>query len=249
MNSRQMTDELPAADMQASMRIIIGDRFRRQCPQDVYIGICEAEQIVRQGGNFTAQTLYIGQGINDLRLRSLHRQLLARPDLKVFPQNLSRKASKQLTHKHQEHNIAIGIPTSCGDGSYDAQLLVDEECADISDHLTGQHIPGAMLLESIRQMSIATTENFYLRNLDSSAVLFATQQISVEFHDFIFPAPATVKCIPLRVRKAGAQNFRIIYELRIIQAGKNCVTAQITLSVLDKHYFAHIERTVLKPVK
>lgn len=71
-------------------------------------------------------------------------------------------ADRSLTHKHSEKNILVSAPRKLDTDNYSANLLIDSP-AELEDHVTGQHIPGMLLVEASRQMFIAVMEKFFLK--------------------------------------------------------------------------------------
>ncbi|WP_233420966.1 AfsA-related hotdog domain-containing protein [Xenorhabdus nematophila] len=65
------------------------------------------------------------------------------------------------SHKRIPHNTIIGSTRKENENSFSLPLLIDERCELMSDHQTGQHIQGMILIEACRQTFIAVTEEFF----------------------------------------------------------------------------------------
>ncbi|MBD2810814.1 hypothetical protein ID853_07945 [Xenorhabdus sp. Vera] len=69
----------------------------------------------------------------------------------------------RITHKHKRKNVLISKTIKTGDTSYQCHLLIDDDCAEMADHVTGQHIQGMVLLEACRQMINSVSERFLIK--------------------------------------------------------------------------------------
>lgn len=235
-------------------RIVVGDRLKSQLPDDQRLmSISDAEALLtaRPAHQATApMALHLGQGIAHDRLFRLYEQFCgtSEPDAHVtlVPGSLPSKADQALTHKHHPHNVAISVPRAHGDGTYVAELLVDEHCADMSDHLTGQHMPGMVIAEAARQMMIAVTEKFFILTKHQAGLRFVTHQMSVTYHDFVLPFPVTLRFLPLTLRRAGEHNLSASCEIRFMQSDRVATSATFSYSVVDKRYLESREGTLIE---
>jgi hypothetical protein len=227
-------------------RIVVGDRVKQQFPQTQMIAISEVDEIidgwVERSGTLT---LHVGQGITYSHLERLYEAAKKNGNVKMVPPEISVKATRSLTHKHVPSNIVITPPLSRGDGTYVAQLIFDDDCADVSDHLTGQHIPGMLVAESARQMMIAVTEKFFVAEQVRSGVRFITDRMEIDYLAFLLPVPVEILYIPLSVRRAGENNLKLSCEIDFRQAGKSCVRACFNYSVINRHYLDSKEKELV----
>ena len=67
-------------------------------------------------------------------------------------------ASQSLVHKKLDFNVLVSAPIQIGADEFSFALLIDERCAEISDHVTGQHVPGMLVLEAARQAMTVSLE-------------------------------------------------------------------------------------------
>jgi hypothetical protein len=133
----------------------------------------------------------IGQGISDHKInllnaliknRSLENSVhVKRPITKM------QRSSGHLTHKHKSANNMISTPELLGHGLYHSYLMLDDQCDEMSDHVTGQHLQGMLLIEAARQMTLAVTEKFYINELDRKNVAFVTNNLTTNFIGYVFP--------------------------------------------------------------
>jgi hypothetical protein len=98
-----------------------------------------------------------------------------------------------LTHKHESRNVMISVPErAAGPEAFESLLMLDEACAEMSDHMTGQHLQGMVLIEAARQMFIAVAERFYARSTRPRSY-FVISRFQTEFHSFAFPIHTLVQ--------------------------------------------------------
>lgn len=75
---------------------------------------------------------------------------------------LSRETTRN-THKNKAENVLISEVSQIDVASYQCHLLIDDGCAEMADHVTGQHVQGMVLLEACRQMVNSVSERFLIK--------------------------------------------------------------------------------------
>ncbi|RDK02745.1 AfsA-related hotdog domain-containing protein [Paraburkholderia lacunae] len=239
--------EAPRSATVHRARIVVGSRIKSQCDHERLISVDEARRLI-DGWSAADGTLalVVGQGLDDASLHGVYAAVERRgPCVVLSPSAPPRRASRRLTHKHVEPNIAITDPLAGGDGSYSCALLLDERSADVSDHLTGRHIPGQMIAEAARQTAIAVTERFFLPPGRPVEVRFVTHEMSVSYADFVLPLPIDIRCVPLKLRRASSCSLRVSYEMHFTQLRQVAAVAQFSISVVDRRYFDSREKALL----
>lgn len=228
-------------------KIVVGDRIKAHCEDERLLSITEVERMLEMRAPSSAPlVLHVGQGVEYARLQRLY----ACADrggqaVLLVPPQLAARASRQSTHKQVPGNIVISEPAARGDGGYEADLLLDEQSADVSDHLTGHHIPGMLVAEASRQMMIAVVERFYLPPLRSAPVRFITHEMSLEYRDFMAPLPVQILFMPSKLRRVGETNLKLSCEIRFTQRKQVGATARFSVSVIDRRYLESRESALL----
>lgn len=226
--------------------IVVGDRIKSQCSDSLFISVTAAEKMVTQLNRDKPLTLHVGQGITDEQLNTLYGFKAAlSPRLNILPEDRRLRATSTATHKLKNHNIAISAPGENGNGTYSASLMIDDANAELSDHLTGQHVSGMMVIEAARQMTIAVAEAYYVTPQAKGKVNFVTNKMDVTYMDFLLPVHTEILCIPLELRRSGAANFRFNCRLEFKQLGQCQVALGFELSVIDSRYFQLKEAQLL----
>jgi hypothetical protein len=152
-----------------------------------------------------------------------------------------RKSTSRLTHKHKEQNVMISEPIFKGKDEYECLLMLDDYCAEMSDHVTGQHIQGMILIEAARQMVIAVTEEFFITDDNKGKLNFVTHRIDTVFNHFIFPLPVTIhfKIIEMKI----SRNNNLSCTAKISFSQDNVIATEIVFkySALDFKFIADKE--------
>lgn len=216
--------------------VIVGDRIKEQCSCEMFISAATAESITHS--HSSPLTLHVGQGLSDKQLIQLYdSSQMKQSHVDLVPKQRSLRASLRETHKHEKCNVAISKINDNGNGTYSSTLMIDDTNAEVSDHLTGQHISGMMIVEAARQMSIATAEQFYVNPLARKKVNFLTNRMSVTFHDLMLPIKTEILCIPIMVKRSGPINFRFTINIHLRQQSNILATLEFDTSVIDARYF------------
>jgi hypothetical protein len=238
--------EVASSRVAPIVKIVVGDRIKAQCEDERLLSITEVERLVELRASASVPfVLHIGQGIEYARLQRLYAQA-SRCDKRLFllPPQLAPRASHQSTHKHVPSNIVISEPVARGDGSHEASLLLDGKSADVSDHLTGHHIPGMLVAEAARQMMIAVVERFYLPVQRRAPIRFITHEMSLEYHDFMVPLPVQILFMPVKLRRVGNVNLKFSCEIRFSQLKRIGALARFNVSIIDRRYLESRESSL-----
>lgn len=202
---------------------IVGDKFEHFANNQHVTTISRLEShLTVHARHGRPLQLQLGQGLSEDQLELIQEttQRLNRPWLAAFPK--PSKAGRRHVHKHQAHNSMIGMPKRVGRDSFSVDVLLDERCAEMSDHVTGQHIQGMVLTEATRQTFLAVTEEFYLGEQPTSSY-FVINNMDVEYLRFVFPLPMSIQYQVLEhsiSERSGTQRFSVCME--VIQAEQIC---------------------------
>ncbi|MGQ3892020.1 AfsA-related hotdog domain-containing protein [Legionella sp. CNM-4043-24] len=189
----------------------------------------------------------VGQGLSDRCINKVI-QLLNRPEAKniflinSFLMNLSR-GSKLETHKHFDKNIMITSPLLDND-KYISYLHLDDAAAEMSDHITGQHIQGMVLIESARQMINAVAEKFLIPSHISSLKGFVLNRIESNFKQYVFPVEVKLCLEILNIKNGLNGDFKADAKLKVYQNNIEMCCIEISFSVVDKKILSAIEHSM-----
>jgi len=222
---------------------LVGDRIKAQIPHPRLLSISELEVLIEKGhaaGNLSSVLrLRIGQGAAADRLLEARRRIdsygLAMWIHMPAEHELER-ASGAYTHKREPRNIIISEPQQSADTEYVATLLADDACAEMSDHLSGKHIQGTVLLEAARQMVLAVGEKFFIAATHRGELSFVTHHVEARFHDFVLPLEVEIRCRIEGVRRGAGSNFKADAAMNFHQAGTLSASIKFAFSVLSKRF-------------
>ncbi|MBX9702527.1 MAG: hypothetical protein K2X39_00090 [Silvanigrellaceae bacterium] len=218
---------------------VIGGVFKEFFASSDIISVQQLESLINNNQyDKNCYEIYFGQGNNADKVLSLWKfvnQSGLKDKYKFITLHNYQKASRQLTHKHKPENVMISEPYAINEKKYGAYLLIDEKCIDMQDHLTGQHIPGMILLEAARQASNAFIEKFYLKDNKSEKISFITNDMEIKYHHFVFPFEAKIVATINTLNGLGA-NRQYISNISVIQFGINCVDIKANFSTFISNY-------------
>ncbi len=145
--------------------------------------------------------------------------------LKTVPQ----RADRALSHKQNPQNTLISSPVRKDEDTFLVDLTIDQNCAMMDDHQTGQHVPGMVLIEAARQAFLAVTEVFYLHSTSQKSC-FVINTMSTEFLGFVFPVAAHIEYRVIS-KNINERRQRFSVAVDIVQGGKTRTTCQFSFTV------------------
>lgn len=190
----------------------------------------------------------LGQGLSDKQIENICQKIndadMSSRFCLVGMMHKIKRASNQLTHKHKTQNCLISEPVKISHGEYQCFLMLDDECAEMSDHLTGQHIQGMVLIESARQMINAVAEKFLISSDISNMKSFVLNGIESNFKQYIFPLEATLCLEILNLKNGFNGDFKAEGTIKIYQNNMEMCSIDVSFSVADKNILSAIERSM-----
>ncbi|MFQ5455722.1 MAG: AfsA-related hotdog domain-containing protein [Nitrospirota bacterium] len=192
---------------------IVGDKFINLCEYD---GIVSFSQIMNGINNNPNSTIkYVaGQGLSDIHIHTLTSH-----GLKLIKKK-SARIDNHLVHKRREENVLITTPTKENETQYHASLIINEQCAEMSDHVTGKHIQGNILFEAARQMFMACFQLYIMGDDKQGKLSYALDDIQVRFSTFLFPFDVDIHLTVVE----GEWNHKEVWkgkaDIKFLQLGK-----------------------------
>lgn len=190
-------------------------------------------------------SIHIGQGLNDQQILEIQKKIQnpcisGRFSLTGYLSRVHR-AANALTHKIQSRNSMISDPERFSDSFFKSYLLLDESCAEMSDHITGQHIQGMVLIEACRQMINSVSEKYLIPLGNSSRKGFVLNALNTNFLEYVFPLEVELLFNLESVRHGLGGNFKAKAIIEIRQNDQISMKAEATFSVMDKSTLINIE--------
>lgn len=219
---------------------IVGNKIKQQLGMpnlvtfDEFIGILNSNNI-NAAANNNVMEFRIGQGLSKQSIDTIflitnnianNRYTFANT-YKHQPQ-----ICNKVTHKHSIKNTMISVPEQINDKLYQSHLFLDEECAEMSDHTTGCHIQGMVLIEAARQMVNAVTEK-YLINQEHHNSYFVLNELNTTFKHYIFPIDVEILYKTIGIRYGLKGSFSATAEVSFIQNNITAFIATIKHQAMD----------------
>ena len=157
--------------------------------------------------------------------------------------NLSshQRAPSRLTHKRDFKNTLISEPYEISEMNYKSCLTFDAACADLSDHITGQHVPGMLMLEAARQMVNAVSEKYLIPEKVKSSKGFVLNSITSDFGTYIFPFDTELHCVITKLRWGLVGDFVACAEILLKQNDNVSVKMKICFSAMNNKSLLSLE--------
>ena len=164
---------------------IVGDSFSAMTN---FPEISTYSEFINQDNLHSAgKTVYACQGIDEDKLLKLKEYNLN------IVEKITKRVGTEIVHKHKKANVLITEPVKHSDTTYEAFLIINENCAEMSDHVTGKHLQGLLLIEAARQMFMAVTELYDLSEEQRGSYSYVLSNLDISFSAFLFPFDVSIK--------------------------------------------------------
>jgi len=194
---------------------VVGDRFTAFHGHRGVVRATDVLHRVRTGD--APPALAVGQGLSDEQLAELPGRPVARA---AYP--------------HPPGRALVGPVSEAADGSFHADLLLDDRVRVLDDHLNGQHTPAVTLIEAARQTWILVTERHLLDDERRAGwVVSEIRHIGATFQRYLFPLPATVIC-RLANRRASAVGELVDFVVTVHQGDVQCARIEAGIHVVPR---------------
>src|SRR5690606_3616757 len=150
--------------------ILVGDKFDHFGAQEGAVTVSKLANLLDRPRVDKAlpSRVLLGQGVSEAWLTYLKGRAEAHNlDIEfIGERSVNERTGRRFAHKHQRKNILVTDPVQSGINRYECHLTVDDDCEIMSDHTTGHHIQGMLLVEAARQAFLAVTEWYLLETDD-----------------------------------------------------------------------------------
>lgn len=224
-----------------SSALVVGDRFSQFGALEGAITVSRIAAMLdgQAPASQIPNRLLIGQGVSDSWREYLRNRAAARglPIEFVEVPGLGMRTGRNFAHKHRRHNILITDPHQVALQRYHCHLVVDDECELMSDHTTGCHLQGMLLIEAARQSFLAVTEWFLIDGTQKH--YFVINRLDITYHRFAFPVSTEIDITLADLDRSRADRIAANAVIRFLQHGE-CV-AEVKVS-----YTAILEQRLLQ---
>ncbi|NKY13393.1 AfsA-related hotdog domain-containing protein [Streptomyces somaliensis] len=227
---------------------LVGDVFAEFAKHENVITVSQLAWQIRKGAfpsGTGAASVALGQGVSQFDVQFVRDTLARRglADAVVIDDRMLRdRAGREIAHKHRTENVLVSLPRPTGPGSFESDLLVDSGNEVMSDHLTGQHVQGMLVMEAGRQMFIAVAEQHYLPPTAVGNSHFVIDTFATRYRNFLFPLPAIVRCEVLSHHSPHRTRTTFSCELAVLQGGSETAVMEVRFTAFDPQVF-HAKET------
>ncbi len=206
--------------------LVVGDKFSQFAEDKDVLTLSKLRHLLNQDQpafpGIERVTLVPGQGLGDKAVKDILDEAAKSKSARNLDFSLWRnrpeRAKCYQSHKRKPENILVSQPKCLCENVFLMDLMVDDGSDLMSDHQSGQHIQGMILLEAARQSLLVVTETFFLPKEDIQYG-FVFNKIDVTYQNFAFPFDAQLRyeIKQKNTRKPTRMNF--IVHVSIVQCG------------------------------
>lgn len=215
--------------------LLVGNYIKQQFVNQQVLAVDDFLAKFKQDRLPLNQQFLIGQGLSSEQRRSVERYSNKESQLSL------KKASTALTHKTSDSNVMISDPKWIAEDCYESQLMLDDRCSDMSDHLTGQHIQAMVLVEAARQLNTAVCEKFLIDEAGRANIGLVLDQLETRFKRYIYPCPVTLRYELVKIRKTPAGFFKATSKIVFVQNEEVCTEIILHFSGMDTVFLTEKE--------
>jgi A-factor biosynthesis hotdog domain len=171
---------------------VIGDGYAAFAEHPSIITFVQLRTLLLENAiDWSATELAQGLGLESAQLRMIRGELLAAGAPAHVARHFEREhAPLALTHKHADEHVLIGPPRRIDHENLVFDLVLTSTQDRLSDHVTGQHVSGMLLIEAGRQAAAVALETVHAdKSVDYAATWSA---LRVSFESFAFPLPMSL---------------------------------------------------------
>jgi hypothetical protein len=171
---------------------VVGDEYVAFAQHPAVVTFVQLRTLLLENAiDWSATELAQGLGLDNAQLRMIRGELLAAGAPVHVAKHFEREyAPLALTHKHADEHVLIGPPRRIDHDRFVFDVVLTSVRDRLSDHVTGQHVGGMLLIEAGRQAAAVALETVHSdKSIDYAATWSA---LRVSFQSFAFPLPMTM---------------------------------------------------------
>ncbi|KAB8030723.1 AfsA-related hotdog domain-containing protein [Fluviispira multicolorata] len=223
---------------------IVGDNFNEFSQSNYVITLSKFIHYIKDINKKSNNNLYyLGQGLSKSEKEIIIKYSVDYQFPVYLPENRLASESKD-THKTKKENILITCPQKIHNDLYQSHLIIDDSCAEMSDHVTGRHIQGMVLIEAARQMMLAISEKFILDYNNKGNFYCIWSNIVTKFNHFLFPIDVIIKHYITQIERHNNGTIKLKSITKFIQNNKVCSDIEIEYKLFNKYIMKKIEEEI-----
>lgn len=148
-----------------------------------------------------------------------------------------------LTHKSIHENVLLSNMKKVRDERYVYNLRSFAQSDRLSDHVTGIHVGGMLIIEAARQAGTASIEHEYLSEDSNSSLVLST--LDSEFFSYAFPLQMQID-VKMSSKQSENRSPQITLKINICQNYSKIATITIVALIMPKKVISKIESNLAK---
>ncbi|MEY4576544.1 MAG: hypothetical protein RL701_1247 [Pseudomonadota bacterium] len=221
--------------------LVVGDDYRSLTELEPVTTSADVAHKVNELPPGTSVRLVLGQGLKCAQRTALQEKVGCHPAVSIV--SAGALASTQMTHKHSLENVLISEPVRVVDKVYRCEMVLDSQADRLSDHVTGLHLAGMLLVEAGRQFSIAVLELEY-GAIGAGLGGLMWSDLEVRFLSYAFPVPTVLNLtLTEHAERARPGQPSVATRVEITQAGQ--AIAEVKMAAVlaqDRKLLQRLER-------
>lgn len=221
--------------------IIVGDKFDIFSQNEGVLTVNEVMCLLNN--NLVTDPcirFHLGQGVHESQITSLIETANENGLSYLFKFESNVKSGSSFVHKHKACNSMLGLPRKVSEGKFEIDVLIHDQCDEMGDHMTGQHIQGMVITEAARQSLMAVTEAYYLNSNDFSSA-FVFNSLNTKYINFVFPVAITLEYEITKHKDKGHGSHYFETIVNIIQNDTICAEITAIFSTYNANWLENKE--------
>lgn len=149
-----------------------------------------------------------------------------------------------LVHKAHEANVLLANLREVSAGRFASDLRLHADNELLNDHITGQHVPGMVIIEAARQMMMAVSNAYYLPMLTDADHGYVLNSIECRFDRYVFPLSAVVELTMDSAEETRPKRMKFEASVTIRQAGMVAATCSAKYFAYENAALARYEHAL-----
>lgn len=210
---------------------VIGDNFNSIIDGKNFFSF---DDCINLSNDFIGNNIKLGQGLREKEIEELQVAGVI-PEIKF--------SNSKLVHKSSRKNVQLYNIEKINSNFYKAFSYAFNDNEILNDHITGHHIPGILIIESARQLTIAYIESEY----DNSPNSFILNKIESNFDGYIFPLDIHLEMeVNIQCKNKYTE---IIAKINVIQSSVSKCNIIISGMFMDKSLFEITEKMAMNQLR
>ncbi|MEH6909383.1 MAG: AfsA-related hotdog domain-containing protein [Oceanicoccus sp.] len=235
--------------MNKRILLVVGDKFASYVAHKEAVTVSELLALLSMSktrSNTSDRTVLVpGQGIGDESRQALLRAAASSQNVSDFDfslwHNLPERASPVHSHKTNSRNVLVSVPRQVASNVFELDVMIDEDCELMTDHMSGQHMQGMVLMEAARQAMIVVIETHLMPDYDID-YSFIADSLSVNYSNYGFPVTAITRITFTKIETDDAKLLKFASTADVMQCGHSVAEFTMALSAVEKNRMSKQER-------